>query len=133
MAQGPQIRSDPHRSFNFRVEIDNTSVASFSEVTGLSAEVKHVDYREGKDPLNSLRKLSALCDYGTLTLKRGIIQDTTLWDWYAQVLNGDPKARRSGSIVLQDERHKDVVFFHFVNGFLSKIEGPHMMASGNEV
>ena len=30
-------RIDPFRSFNFVVDIDNTSVAGFSEVSGLTA------------------------------------------------------------------------------------------------
>src|SRR5258708_5516872 len=117
MAQTPQTRVDPYRSFNFRIEIDNTNVASFSEVSGLTAEGDAVDYREGKDALNSLRKLPGLRKFGTITLKRGYTKDSVLWDWYAQVLAGDPKARRSGSIVLRDEQHVDVLFFHFVNGF----------------
>ncbi len=126
-------RIDPYRGFNFRVEIDNTHVASFSEVSGLTAEGDSVDYREGKDAQNNVRKLVGLRKYGTITLKRGYTKDTTLWDWYSAVATGGATARRNGTIVLRDETQKDVLFFHFSNGFLNKIEGPHMTASGNEV
>jgi phage tail-like protein len=126
-------RTDPYRSFNFRVEIDNTTVASFSEVSGLTAEGDPVDYREGKDSVNSVRKLVGLRKYGVITLKRGYTKDSTLWDWYSAVATGAANARRSGSIVLRDETQTDVLFFHFNNGFLNKVEGPHMTASGNEV
>lgn len=128
-------RSDPYRTFNFRVEIDGTSIASFSEVSGLVAEGDSVDYREGKDAVNSVRKLIGLRAFKSpITLKVGYTTDSAaLWDWYSAVATGGSTARRSGSVVLCDETHKDVIFFHFSNGFLNKIEGPHMMASGNEV
>jgi phage tail-like protein len=127
-------RADPLRSFNFRVEIDQTAVASFSEVTGLTAEGQAVDYREGKDTVNSVRKLTGLRAYTPVALKNGIIQNTVMWDWYSAVATGDPKkSRRNGTIVLCDEAQNDVIYFHFSNGFLNKLEGPHLLASGNEV
>jgi phage tail-like protein len=126
-------RVDPWRSFNFRVEIDGTTVAAFSEITGLTAEGDAVDYRTGADPNNSVRKLIGLRKYSALTLKNGMTTDLTLVNMYTLTANGDPKARRSGTVVLQDETHKDVMFFHFVNGFVNKMELPHLTASGNEV
>lgn len=127
-------RIDPYRGFNFRVEIDGTTVASFSEVSGLTADGHAVEYREGKDSMNAVRKLVGLRNFPTpITLKRGYTKDSTFWDWYTQVATGDPKGRRSGTIVLRDETQTDVLFFHFSNGFLNKVEGPHMTASGNEV
>jgi phage tail-like protein len=129
----PTARTDPYRGFNFRVEIDKTTVASFSEVSGLTADGDAVDYREGKDGANSVRKLTGLRKYGVITLKRGYTQDGTLWDWYSAVATGAANARRSGSIVLRDETQTDVIFFHFTNGFLNKIQGPDFKAAGNEV
>src|SRR5215475_8088380 len=126
-------RTDPYRGFNFRVEIDKTTVASFNEVSGFNADGDVVDYREGKDPVNSVRKLVGLRKYGVITLKRGYTKDSTLWDWYSAVATGSANARRSGSIVLRDETQTDVLFFHFVNGFINKIEGPSLKAAGNEV
>lgn len=129
----PTARTDPYRGFNFRVEVDNTTVASFSEVSGLTADGDAVDYREGKDGANSVRKLVGLRKYGVITLKRGYTKDGTLWDWYSAVATGAANARRSGSIVLRDETQTDVIFFHFTNGFLNKIQGPDFKAAGNEI
>jgi phage tail-like protein len=69
MANGQ--RNDPYRSFNFRVDIDGLESAAFSEVSGLTAEGDSVDYREGTDATNTVRKLIGLRKFGTLTLKRG--------------------------------------------------------------
>jgi phage tail-like protein len=126
-------RIDPYRGFNFRVEIDNMTVASFSEVSGLTADGDPVDYREGKDGPNSVRKLIGLRKYGVITLRRGYAKDSAMWDWYSAVATGASNARRNGTIVLQDDTHADALFFHFTNGFLNKILGPDFKAAGNEV
>lgn len=126
------IRNDPFRSFNFRVEIDGLTAAAFSEVSGLTAEGDSVDYREGTDSINSVRKLTGLRKYTSLIFKRGYVQDNSLWKWYEQIANGE-NVRRNGSIILMNEAHKDVMRWNFENAWLNKIEGPGLNASGNEV
>ena len=56
-------RIDPYRGFNFVVDIDNTSVAGFSEVAGLTADGYPVEYREGEDAVNHVRILAGLRMY----------------------------------------------------------------------
>ena len=99
-------RNDPYRAYNFRVEIDNTSVAGFRECAGLSLTTDAVDYREGTDRPLSVRKLTGLRKFTNITLKRGYTANRDLWNWYRNVLNGVPD-RRNGAIVLQDEQHND--------------------------
>lgn len=125
-------RTDPFRSFNFRVEIDGLTVAAFSEVSGLTAEGDAVDYREGTDLVNSVRKLTGLRKYANLMFKRGYIQDTSFWAWYQQIANGED-ARRDGSIILMNEHHDDVIRWNFENAWINKVEGPSFKASGNDV
>ncbi len=125
-------RTDPYRGFNFLVEIDGISVAAFSEVSGLTAEGDPVDYREGTDPINNVRKLVGLRKYANLMFSRGYVQDTTLWDWYKRIANGEPD-RRNGSVVLMNEGHRAVMRWNFDNAWINKIEGPGLNASNNEV
>lgn len=125
-------RTDPYRGFNFRVEIDKTSVAAFSEVSGLTAEGDPVEYRAGTDVANTVRKLVGLRKYANITLKRGYIQDNALWQWYQNIADGE-NDRRNGSIVLMDEAGHDVMRWNFENAWINKIEGPAFKASGNEV
>ena len=82
------IRIDPFPVFNFRVELDGLVVASFSEVSGLTADGDAIDYREGKDPTNNVRKLQGLRKYTPLMFKRGYVQDDTLWQWYRRIADG---------------------------------------------
>jgi phage tail-like protein len=125
-------RIDPFRGFNFRVEIEGLPVASFSEVSGLAADGDPVDYREGKDATNNVRKLVGLRKYTNLTFKRGYVQDNTLWLWYQRIANGIPD-RRSGSVVLMNEAHRDVLRWNFENAWINKIDGPSLNATGNQV
>lgn len=130
MATG--TRNDPYRGFNFRLEIDGIPVGAFSEVSGLAAEGDSVDYREGTDIPLTVRKLIGLRKYTNITLKRGFTQDKSLWEWHKNIVNGIAD-RRNGAIVLMDEERKDVLTWKFEGGWINKIEGPSLKATGNEV
>jgi phage tail-like protein len=125
-------RVDPYRGFNFRVEIDNVGEAFFSEASGFSFTTDPVEYREGEDKGLHVRKLTGLRKFSNIVLKRGFTQDRQLWEWYLAVLNGITE-RRGGTIVLQDEDHKDQLRWEFQDGWICKWEGPAMKATGNEV
>jgi phage tail-like protein len=125
-------RKDPYRGYNFRVEIDNTAVAGFREVGGLTFNTDPVEYREGTDQPLHVRKLTGLRKFANLTLKRGFTDNKELWNWYRNVLNG-VLDRRDGALVLQDEQHQDVLRWKFENGWIAKWEGPAMNATSNDV
>jgi|KBSMisStandDraft_5_1062788.scaffolds.fasta_scaffold143470_2 phage tail-like protein len=125
-------RIDPFRGFNFRLEIDGLPVAGFSEVSGLTVDRDATDYREGTDRTNIVRKLPALSKVVALVCIRGYTQDDTLWQWYERIARGVDD-RRDGSVVLMNEAHKDVMRWNFVNGFVTKLEGPALKASDNAV
>ena len=114
------------------LEIDDTEVAAFSEASGLTSTGEAVDYRTGVDLPLTPRKLVGLRSFGPITLKRGMVADQTLWDWYRNIVTGTPD-RRNGSVILQDEQHADVLRWNFENAWPNKIEGPSLNAAGNEV
>jgi phage tail-like protein len=128
----PGDRNDPFHVFNFRMEIDNTSVAGFREVSGLSFTVDPVEYREGTDiPLHP-RKKPGMTKFANISCKRGETNDKQLYQWYANVLNGIPD-RRDGAIVLQDELHQDVLRWEWTAGWICKWEGPSFNATTNDL
>ena len=126
------VRLDPFRTFNFRLEIDNTPVAAFSDVSGLNSTGEVASYRTGVDIPLTARKLPGLRSYGPITLKRGMIEDATLWDWYRNISTGQAD-RRNGSVILMNEAREDVLRWNFENAWPNKIEGPTLNAAGNEV
>lgn len=125
-------RVDPFRGFNFIVDIDNTEVAGFSEVSGLTAERDPVEYRDGSDAENHARKLTGLSKYANLTFKRGYTSDDTLWQWFAALAAGEDD-RRGVTITLMDEAHQPVMSWSAEGAWLCKIEGPGFNATDNQV
>jgi phage tail-like protein len=125
-------RVDPYRNFNFRVEIQGITAASFSECSGLESSVDVVEYREGADKVLSVRKLAGLRKYSNLTLKRGVTGDRELYDWHRKVLDGELD-RRNGSIILLDDQRQEVLRWNFHNGWICRYEGPTLNAKSSEV
>jgi phage tail-like protein len=125
-------RKDPYGRFNFLLEIDGVTKAGFSEVSGLATETEVVEYREGSDPPNTVRKLPGLTKYSNIVLKRGVTADTSLWSWYKNVINGINDSR-NGSIILRDKQGAEILRWNFQNGWPCKWEGPVLKATSSEV
>jgi phage tail-like protein len=125
-------RDDPYKGFNFLVEIDGISVAAFCEVGGLASETAVIEYRNGSDRANTVRKLPGLTKYANIVLKRGVTQDTQLWQWRKAIEQGTSD-RRSGAIVLLDDERNPVRRWRFSEGWITKFEGPDLNAKGNDV
>jgi phage tail-like protein len=125
-------RIDPYRGFNFRVEINGQVIGGFTDVNGLVADRDSIDYREGTDVPSNVRKLPGLSKFNNVTLKRGYTPNMELWRWYGNLAVGKSD-RRAVTIVLMDEERRDVLRWELENAWVSKIEGPTLKASGNEV
>lgn len=125
-------RVDPFSSFNFLVEIDGISQASFTECSGLDATTEPIEHREGGDN-TTVRKLPGKTTYSDISLKWGMTDSTVLWDWYKKVIQGNVE-RKNGSVVVYDlANDKEVARWNFFNAWPTKWEGPGFNATGNEV
>jgi phage tail-like protein len=132
MAQTGQ-RVDPYGSFDFLVEIDGITRASFQEASGLDSAIDITEYREGGDNQTS-RKLPGKTKFSNITLKRGVTDDRELWDWHQLWVKGDPKAKRiNGSIVLLDRQGQEKARWNFVNAWPAKWTGPSLNAKSSDV
>lgn len=125
-------RIDPVRGFNFHCVFIGLGEIAFSEISGIAVDGDVVEYREGNERFNSVRKLSGLRKYGNFTMRRGYTPDDRLWQWYARIANGAAE-RYNGSIVLLNEARKPVMRWNFVNAWINKIDGPMLKAAGNEI
>jgi phage tail-like protein len=99
-------------------------------VSGLDSETDVLEYSTGVDPV--ARKIPGLTKFANITLKRGLTNDLSLWEWRLSVVEGNPQ-RRNGSIVLLDATGAPVLRFGFRNGWPCKLEGPALNARANEV
>lgn len=123
---------DPYASFNYVLELDGSPVAAFAEVSGLSAEIAVIEYRDGNDKVSTPRKIPGLAKYANVVLKRGITKDLGLWQWMRQALQGNV-SRKNGTIVLLDETRQPVLRFKFVRGWPCKWVGPSLNAASNDI
>ncbi|MDX8031385.1 phage tail protein [Lentzea sp. BCCO 10_0856] len=129
-------RDHPYGAFNFRVEIDPSPegggdpiVAGFSDVSGLGNEMNYSDYREGVDPRNAVRKIPNTNKTDEVTFKRGIIGSTDIFDWFAQVRDGEYAPRRI-TVTLLDEARTQVVSVELMRAQPKKWTGPTLAAKG---
>jgi len=132
MAQTGQ-RIDPYGSYDFLVEIDGITRASFQEASGFDSSIDVTEYREGGDN-ETLRKLPAKTKFSNIVLKWGTADDTDLYDWHMQWIKGDPAAvRKNGSIIILDRQGNEQVRWNFTNAWPVKWTGPTFNAKGNDV
>jgi phage tail-like protein len=125
-------RVDPHRNFNFLVELDGIAQASFTECSGLEATTEVIETREGGDNV-TVHKLPGKTTYADISLKWGLTDSDELWKWRLSVIEGT-FLRKNGSIVLFDlTNKKEVVRWNFVNAWPSKWDGPSLSAKGNDI
>jgi len=125
-------RNDPFEALNFLVEIDGITKAGFSEVTGLSVEIAAIEYREGNDDTNTVRKLPGLTKYTNIILKRGYTSDLSLWNWMQDAINGKV-VRAAMSITLLDASRQAVLRWAVREAWPCKYSGPSLKAEGNDV
>ncbi|GAA4842587.1 phage tail protein [Saccharopolyspora rosea] len=131
MAQTGQ-RVDPFRNFNFLVELDGITQASFTECTGLASTTEIIETREGGDNTR-VRKLPGKTNFSDITLKWGLTASAELWSWRQQVIDGNV-VRKNGSVVVFDlANHTEVARWNFVSAWPTKWEGPNFNAKGSDI
>jgi phage tail-like protein len=107
------LRERPYVQFNFLVDLGTGNAegpeAGFRECSPIGMEANVVEYRNGNDKENSVLKITGLCKYNDVTLKRGIIGSLALYNWLNQIRDGDQNALRTVTIQLLSEDHTTVV------------------------
>ena len=127
-------RDTPFGAYNFLVdfggnEASDSALGGFSDVSGLGAEITLMEYRQGNDKENRVRKIPALHKASDVTLKRGIMGLTDFWQWVS-VTRVDPTHKRTVRISLQDEVGNLVMTWVLVNARPMKWTGPTLAAKG---
>ncbi len=122
----------PLPKFYFQVKWDST-VMSFSEVTGLEIEAQEMLYRHGDSPEFSEIKMPGIKKNGDVTMKKGVFKsDNKFWDWFNEIKMNTIK-RKPVTISLLDETGKPTMVWTLANAWPSKITGTDMKSDGNEV
>lgn len=124
-------RASPYSAFNFEVDFGSgDSAAGFAEVTGLGAEVTVAEYRDGTDTENLVRKVPNMGKVSDVTLKRGIINSSDLWEWIDKTRRHGWPEQREVRITLKDEARNPVGKWTLRAAVPIKYTGPSLNAKG---
>ena len=105
-------RDRPYAQFNFVVNLGTGATdgpqAGFQECSEIGMSVDVIEYRNGNEKENGVRKLTGLARYPDVTFKRGIIGSLDLYQWLDEVRNGNQAAFRTVTVQLMSEDHASV-------------------------
>lgn len=107
------LRERPYAQFNFLVDLGTGNTdgpeAGFQECSEIGMSVDLIEYRNGNEKENAVRKLTGLSRVNDVTLRRGIIGSLNLYQWLDQIRNGDAAGYRTVVIQLMNEDHTATV------------------------
>ncbi|MGE3509160.1 MAG: phage tail protein [Vicinamibacterales bacterium] len=125
-------RETPYGAFNFTVSFDGgETFGGFSDVSGIGTEITVAEYRNGNEKENHVRKVPGVHKVSDVTLKRGIVNSKSLFDWIKDVRTQGPGAKKkSVTISLHDEAQTKVQSWVLANVIPMKYSGPTLAAKG---
>ena len=127
--------ADPFLSPWFAIEFQGQITGAFRECSGLGSENEVTEARmAGPDGKVIIKMIPGNLKWGRITLKQGITDDMDMWKWREMIEEGKVgDARKNGSIILYSHDGKEVARWNFINAWPSKINGPSINATSNEV
>ncbi|MDM0011734.1 phage tail protein [Variovorax sp. J22P168] len=124
-------RTTPYGAFNFVVNFDGgETFGGFSDVSGIGTELTIAEYRNGNDRENHVRKVGGVHKVSDVTLKRGIVNSISLFQWIKDSRTKGPDAKKSITILLLDESQKPVQTWVLRGVLPMKYTGPTLAAKG---
>jgi phage tail-like protein len=132
----PTERANPYGAFNYLVSLNDKNddpadlFGGFSDVSGLSMDVNYSEYRNGNEKFNTTRKIPNSYKVDDVTLKRGLVGKTKLFEWIKAVADG-AYAPTNVTITLMDETGRQAVATWVLrNAQPKKWSGPTLAAKG---
>jgi phage tail-like protein len=103
-------RDTPYGAFNFTVSFDGgETFGGFSDVSGIGTELTVAEYRNGNEKENHVRKVPGVHKVSDVTLKRGIVDSKSVFDWIKETrTTGVNAKKKSVTITLHDEAQTKV-------------------------
>ena len=128
-------RTAPYPSYNYIVNLNGPRdpdklLGGFSDVSGLTSEIHISEYRDGNETEAHVRKIPGSHKVGDITLKRGVVDSSDLWDWMDETRTTGILAQRDVVITLRDEASNPVQSWKLRNVVPMKYTGPTLAGKG---
>lgn len=128
-------REDPLVGFHFAIDLQDAVKGFFTECSGLGSEQEVIEHKvvteKGQEVV---LKLPGRLKWENITLKRGITSNLDIWKWRKDVEDGKvEEARKSGSIIMFDQKLKEIARWNFERAWPVKVSGPQVKADSNEI
>ena len=109
-------RTAPYPSYSYLVDLKGPRdpekpLGGFSDVAGIKTELHLSEYRDGNDKVNYVHKYCGMHTSADVTLKRGVVDTSDLWDWITDARTNGSSAQRDVTITLRDEANNPVQIF----------------------
>ncbi len=122
----------PYKKYNYKVLIENSEEAGFSEVSAPDISSDPVEYREGNMAGMTPGKQPGILKYSNVTLKRGTTDSQVFINWMKTVKEGKVE-RKTVVITLMDDTMSDVASWQLEKAWPTKYTAPDVNATSNEV
>jgi phage tail-like protein len=128
-------RTAPYPSYNYIVNLNGPRdpdklLGGFSDVSGLETDIHISEYRDGNETEPHVRKIPGSHKVGDVTLKRGVVDSSDLWDWITDTRTNGVDAQRDVIITLRDEAANPVQKYTLRNAVPMKYTGPMLAGKG---
>ena len=102
-------RTDPYTSFNYLISLEGTILGGFTEMS----------------------KIQGTHKVGDVTLKRGLIDSTSLSNWIASARSSPMSAKKQVTITLRNEANQPVELYKLSQATPTKYTGPTLSGKGS--
>lgn len=128
----PLSNTEPFRGYNFKLEIQGVTEGHFMECAGIEAEVTSIEHREaGSD--NVVRKLPGPVKFGDVSLRYGLTDSKTLWDWFEMGVKGKHEPRNASVVIMSSDGADEVARWNLFNSWPSYWKSSKLDALGREI
>lgn len=126
----------PPVGFHFQVEVlglqPNDSDVRFTEVSGLSVELQTEEVPEGGEN-RFVQKYPARAKFPELTLKRGLLRNSQVWNWARECIEDFRIQPKSVDVKLLNENHEPLMTWHVIGAYPTKWAVSDLNAANNAV
>lgn len=125
-------RTDPYRSYNFKLEIQGVTEGHFTKCDGLGVEVEVIRYREaGNNQI--VHAIPGKATYQDITLSYGLTDSKELWEWMLEAVKGTVARKNVSILMLDSSGASEVTRWNLADAWPSSWKGAPLDTMGQEI